>query len=122
MVRGIGLGIAPRDILMLKVLGITALVLAGAYLGMVFWLSQTDFMTEGEGFGAAAGVENLTGRELRLEALVDGNEWIPLAAGPVSANPYERATISAGGWYGEGDRIGRDGCTHVSLRARPPRS
>ena len=105
---------------MLKVLGITALVLFGAYLGMVFWLSQTDFMSEGEGFGAAAGIENLTGRELTLEALLDGDEWIQLAAGPVSANQYERATISAGGWYGEGDRIGRDGCTYVPLRALDP--
>ena len=101
---------------MLKVLGITALVLFGAYLGMVFWLSQTDFMSEGEGFGAAAGIENLTGRELTLEARVDGDEWIPLAE-TVSANQYEQATISAAGWYGEGDRIGRDGCTYVPLRA-----
>ncbi len=101
---------------MFKVLGIVALVLIGAYLAMVFWLSQSGFMSEGGGFGAAAGVENLTGRELTLEALVDGDEWTPLP-GLVSANRYERWTISAAGWYGEGDLIGRDGCTYVPLRA-----
>ena len=42
------MGFAARDIFMLKVLAVAALILFGAYLGLMFWLSQSGFMSEGE--------------------------------------------------------------------------
>jgi hypothetical protein len=105
---------APRDLLMLKILGVAALVLLGAYLALVLWLTQTDFMAED--FPGSVSVENLTGRELILEARVEGERWIRMP-GSVPANRYNRGSISAAGWDREDNLVGRDGCTYVPLRA-----
>ena len=68
------MGFAARDIFMLKVFAVAGLILLGAYLGLVIWLSQSGFMSEAEHFAAAAAIDNQTPHELTIEWLADGQE------------------------------------------------
>jgi hypothetical protein len=76
-------------------------------------------MSEGEGFGAAVGLRNQTGEDVVIEAHAENAEWIPVPAWAPADQPWN-GSIAVGNWYGDTNRVGRHGCSYVTLRALDP--